>query len=143
MKLRKEWNRAVNEIMHLYHELCVKLDISDSEQVILNTIHDEERPLTQSDIVRLTGMTKQTIHSSIRELTKKNVIRLNAIDAKSKEIVLTEEGTLYLQEKVIPMIDIENRVLSRWTQEEQEIYVKMVLAFRDALEQEVNAYEKE
>lgn len=143
MKLRKEWNRSVNEIMHLYHELCVKLDISDSEQVILNTIHDEEGPLTQSDIVRLTGMTKQTVHSSIRELAKKNVIRLDAIDAKSKEIVLTEEGTLYLQEKVIPMIDIENRVLSQWTPEERETYVKMALSFRDALEQEVNTYEKE
>lgn len=49
----------------------MKLGLSDSESMVMYMLYDIQEPLTQSDIVKATGLSKQTLNSAIRKLEKK------------------------------------------------------------------------
>jgi len=142
MNVRKTLNNHFNEIGNLYHDLCVKNGISDSEFIILYMLNDAEEPLTQSDIVRSTGISKQTLNSTIKKLEEQGILCFSNSDKKSKAILITQKGKEFIKEKNGPIVDIEEHIYSTWTQQEVDTYLALTAKFKNQLKEEVEKYVK-
>ena len=86
MNIRQRLNKNYNELNGLYHDISMKLGLSDSESMVMYMLYDIQEPLTQSDIVKATGLSKQTLNSAIRKLEKEGIIILEKLNEKSKKI---------------------------------------------------------
>ena len=71
-----EYTYLSGEINALYHEAAVKMGVSDSVQNILYVICEKGTQCLQSEISKLTGISRQTINSAIRSLEKEDIIYL-------------------------------------------------------------------
>ena len=71
-----EYTHLAGEINSLYHEAAVKMGISDSVMNILYVICEKGDRCLQSEISRLTGISRQTINSAIRKLEKDGIVYL-------------------------------------------------------------------
>ena len=84
MNIRQRLNKTYNELNGLYHDISMKLGLSDSESMVMYMLYDAQGALTQSDIVKATGLSKQTLNSAIRKLEKDGIIILEKMNGKSK-----------------------------------------------------------
>lgn len=121
------------EINSLYHEAAVKMGISDSVQNILYVICEQGDRCLQSEISKLTGISRQTINSSIRKLEQEGILYLEPGKGRNTIVCLTEQGKTFAAEKVLPLFEIENRIWNEWSKEEQEEYLRLTRKYRDAL----------
>ncbi len=121
------------EINALYHEAAVKAGISDSVQNILYVICEKENRCLQSEISKLTGISRQTINSALRKLIKEEIVRIEPGKGRNTIVSLTEKGEKFASEKIYPLFEIENKIWSEWTEEEQQQYIALTKKYRDAL----------
>ncbi len=121
----KQYGLITSEMDAEYHQAAFQMGLSDSALRILYVIclHGEESML--SEIVRLTGMQKQTVHSSLRKMEEEGLLRLLAAEGRRKKVCLTESGKELTRRSVLPLLQIEQDILSSWTQEEQDIYIQL------------------
>lgn len=138
MNIRQRLNKNYNELNGLYHDISMKLGLSDSESMVMYMLYDIQEPLTQSDIVKATGLSKQTLNSAIR----KRIIILEKLNEKSKKIVMTDKGQVLIEQKMKPLVDMEDRVLASWTEEDRRKYLELIEKFKVQFEKEVKAYDK-
>ena len=71
-----QYTYLAGEINALYHEAAVKMGISDSIQNILYVLCEKGGKCLQSEISKLTGISRQTINSAIRKLEKEEIVYL-------------------------------------------------------------------
>ena len=142
MDIRQRLNKTCNELNGLYHDISVKLGLSDSESMVMYMLYDAQEALTQSDIVKATGLSKQTLNSAIRKLEKDGIIILEKMNEKSKKIVMTDKGQVLIAQKIKPLVDMEDRVLDSWTEEDKLKYLELIEKFEKQFEKEVKAYDK-
>ena len=117
----------------LYHEAAVKMGLSDSVQNILYVICEKGTRCLQSEISRLTGISRQTINSAIRKLEHEGIVYLEPGQGRNTVVCLTEQGEAYAQKTIQPLFEIENRIWNDWTEEEQEEYLRLTRKYRDGL----------
>ena len=120
----------------------MKLGLSDSESMVMYMLYDAQEALTQSDIVKATGLSKQTLNSAIRKLEKDGIIILEKMNGKSKKIVMTDKGRVLIAQKIKPLADTEDRVLDSWTEEDRWKYLELIETFKKQFEEEVKVYGK-
>lgn len=128
----KRYNYIVTEIDAAYHKAAQKLGITDSAMMILYFVCDNNGKRLLSDICRLSGVSKQTVNSSLRRLEAEGIVTLDSSGGKKKMIVLTEKGKEYAEEKVIPIMKIENEIFSEWTKDEVELYLSLTKRYLNA-----------
>ncbi|OUQ65220.1 MarR family transcriptional regulator [Eubacterium sp. An11] len=128
-----QYTYLAGEINALYHEAAVKTGVSDSVQNILYVICEKGDRCLQSEISRLTGISRQTINSAIHKLEKEGIIRLEQGKGRNTIVCLTEEGKNYARRKIYPLFEIENKIWADWTEEEQQQYLLLTQKYRDGL----------
>lgn len=128
-----EYTYLAGEINALYHEAAVKMGISDSVMNILYVICEKGDQCLQSEISKLTGISRQTINSAIRKLEKDEIVYLQQGRGRNTVVCLTEKGKNFSAEKIIPLFEIENKIWNEWTEEEQRQYLMLTKKYRDAL----------
>lgn len=128
-----QYTYLAGEINALYHEAAVKTGVSDSVQNILYVICEKGDRCLQSEISRLTGISRQTINSAIHKLEKEGIIRLEQGKGRNTIVCLTEEGKNYARRKIYPLFEIENKIWADWTKEEQQQYLLLTQKYRDGL----------
>lgn len=106
-KYLKEYNHIYKEANDIYHEIARKLQLSDSALDIFYTIFEMGDNCLQRDICKASCMPKQTVNSSIRKL--------------QTDGYLTPSGQKLIQEKLVPLIRIENDAFEDMTVEECEL----------------------
>ncbi len=141
MNINHQINVILNELNAKYHELYFKLGMSDSEACILYLLYDMKEPITQNYIVQTTGVSKQTIHSAIQKLKNDGIIEMSEENKKNKFIIVTKYGQSYLEEKIKPIIKIEESIFQQWTQSQQEKYISLMEKFQKQFTKEVDDYE--
>lgn len=87
------------EITSLYHEAAVKIGVSDTVLDILYVLCEQEGQCLQSDIFRLTGISRQTINSAIRKLERDGLAYLKQGEGRNTLVCLTEKGRDFLLKK--------------------------------------------
>ena len=62
MNIRQRLNKNYNELNGLYHDISMKLGLSDSESMVMYMLYDIQEPLTQSAYCkREFGLSKYTL----------------------------------------------------------------------------------
>ena len=72
----EQYTFLAGEINALYHEAAVKMGISNSVQNILYVLCEKGGKCQQSEISKLTGISRKTINSAIRKLEKEELVYL-------------------------------------------------------------------
>lgn len=116
----KQLNSMLCEIDSLYQALLAAKNISDSEFVVMIAILALGEGCLQKDIAETSYMSKKTINSTIKKLEKEGYIKLKAGKYPNMHIYLTSQGTEHVKNHVLPIIDVEERVLNSMSDDEFE-----------------------
>ena len=111
----REFVHISGEIDSLYHEAALKFGVSDS---VLNTLYvlcEKGNQCLQSDVFRLTGMSRQTINTAIRKLEKAEMVYLEQGTGRNTIVYLTEKGKLFCNKNISSLLEIEDKIWSEWT----------------------------
>lgn len=95
--------------------------------------------ITQKKISETCSLPKQTVSNAIRELKAKGYVVLenDAKDKREKHVVLTEKGRSYLMEVVVPVVEMENRVIARMGRDTYMSLLDELKKYAEALYEEV------
>lgn len=129
----EQYTFLAGEINALYHEAAVKMGISNSVQNILYVLCEKGGKCQQSEISKLTGISRKTINSAIRKLEKEELVYLEQGKGRNTILCLTEKGEKFSSEKIGSLHEIENKIWNEWTVEEQQQYLTFTKKYRDGL----------
>ncbi len=130
-------SQLLGELEGTYHEISVKMGISDSVCKILYTFCCFGACCPLNDICRYTGLSKQTVHSALRNLEEKGCLYLKALDGKSKKACLTDEGIALANRTALQIMELENDILASWSREERDLYIELTERFLTSLKEKV------
>ncbi len=130
----KEYNRIYKEMNNIYHDIALKLQMSDSTFDILYAVCELGDGCLQRDICSLSCTSKQTINSSIRKLEKNGHINLKPGRGRQMHIFLTDTGKELVKERIFPIIEIENKVFDSMTEEESRELLRLSRKYIELLE---------
>jgi len=139
-KEMKRFNHLISEIDATYHELSLKLGLSDSVMTILYTICDNGESCPLQEICHRSGVSKQTINSAIRKLEAAGIVYLEQANSKSKNVCLTEEGKLFAQQTAIRIIAAENEIFASWPKEDVNQYLELTARFLAAIKEKTKNF---
>lgn len=141
-KYLKEYNHIYKEANDIYHEIARKLQLSDSALDIFYTIFEMGDNCLQRDICKASCMPKQTVNSSIRKLQTNGYLTLSPGKGRSMHIHLTASGKKLIQEKLVPLIRIENDAFEDMTVEECEQLIHLNAKYNQALRSRLSNLEE-
>ena len=133
----KRFNYLSGEIEAVYHEAALKFGLSDSAMLVLYAICNNGENCLLSDIIHLSGASKQTINSALRKLEAEGIVYLEAVNGKKKNVCLTKKGRELADRTVIRLLDIENGIFDSWSLEEQEQYLTLTYRCLTAFKEKV------
>lgn len=125
----KRFNHLIGELDAVYHEMSLRLGLSDSESKILYTICNFGESALLTDVCRLTGLSKQTVNSAVRKLEREGVLYTEAADGRAKRLCLTEEGKRHAGSTALRILEMENEVFSSWPRGDVEQYLELTERF--------------
>lgn len=128
-KEMKRYNHLLGEINAVYHEISLKLGLSDSAMVILYTICDEGDSCLLSDICRRSGLSKQTANSAIRKLEAAGILYLEKAGIRSKTVCLTAAGRELSNKTALRLLNAENAILASWSRQDVDKYLELTEKF--------------
>lgn len=114
----KEFNRIYKKTNEIYHDIALRLGLSDSAFDILYSISELGDGCLQKDICNATCIPKQTIHSSIRQMEKSGYLTLSSGKGRSMHIILTDLGKSLLERTIYPVMQMEGESFHCMTDEE-------------------------
>lgn len=121
----KEFNLLNKEISDIYVELNRSLGISGSVFDILYTITNLGDGCLQKDICAMSFTSKQTINSAIRKMEQENLLYLTPGKGREMHIHLTPAGKKVMEEKIFPVIQIENQIFEEMSESERKEYIRL------------------
>lgn len=142
-KYLKEYNHIYKEANDIYHEIARKLQLSDSALDIFYTIFEMGDNCLQRDICKASCMPKQPVNSSIRKLQTDGYLTLSPGKGRSMHIHLTPSGQKLIQEKLVPLIRIENDAFEDMTVEECEQLIHLNAKYNQTLRSRLSNLEED
>ncbi|MDE7267691.1 MAG: MarR family transcriptional regulator [Lachnospiraceae bacterium] len=130
---QNEFNRLNKAISELYHDISVQIGISDSIFDIFYAIIALGDGCCQRDICNYAFTGKQTIHSAIHKLEKEEFLCLKSGKGRERHIFLTAKGKHFIEEKIAPVIVMENKTCSRMNAEELDTLLLLTEKYFDCL----------
>lgn len=134
----REIDRFWRETDAIYHEVAVRLGLSDSSFDILYAIARLGEGCTQKDISSEVLLSKQTLNSSIHKLAKQGLLELHA-NGRSASIHLTEEGRRIVKTKIDPIFEAEGQALDTIGVENMREFLRISKLYQDALRNSLQA----
>lgn len=122
------------EISAVYHDISLRMGLSDSASMILYTLAIHDGSCLISQLVRETGLSKQTVNSALRKMEAEGLLYLEA-EGRSKRIRVTESGQAVLRSTADRLIAAENRIYAAWSAEDRARYLELNQRFLDAMKE--------
>lgn len=120
-----ELNRIYREVEEVYHEIALKSGLSDSAFDIFYAICTLQAGCSQTDICAHVFLTKQTVNSSIRKLEQEGYIRMEHGKGRALQIYLTEAGQALAQERIEPVLRMEDQVFQAFDAQERREFLRL------------------
>ena len=130
---KNEFNHLIKAISELYHDISVQIGISDSVFDIFYAIVALGDGCCQKDICDYAFTSKQTIHFAIHKLEKEGFICLKPGKGREMHIFLTSKGEQFIEEKIAPVIAMENHTCSQMDSEEISTLLRLTKKYLDCL----------
>ena len=129
MKIHQEYevqqfNRLYKELDDIYHEIALAIGISDSALAVLYVVCTLGDGCLQKDICREAYVSKQTVNSSVRNLERNGFLYLEK-SGRDKHICLTEKGRQFVEQKIRPVVDMENGAFLEMEPEERAEFIRI------------------
>ena len=132
-KYLKEYNCLYKEANEIYHEAARRLHLSDSAFEIFYALFDMGDNCLQRDICKASCLPKQT----------DGYLTLSPGKGRSMHIHLTDSGKKLIQEKLLPLIQIENDTLASFSPEECEQLLRLNAKYNHALRSRLSKLEED
>ena len=126
-----EMNIVLNNIDTGYHEASKKFGITDAEFDVLYFLAQTEEYIPQKDIYQKTGISKTTINTAIKKMEREKLLEISAVDGRSTQLKLTDEGRKLAYDSVRKVIEIENDIYDGWSEKDKKIALRLMTDFRD------------
>lgn len=129
----KEWNERYSAITNkynaMYHNVAVNYGFSDTQFWVLYILFNfhKKRTYTQNEIADDLGIPKQTVNSAIAKLVDNGYLTLTKrpVPRNSKSVSLTDSGTELCNKCILPVMEAEERALSKLTPKEHELFLSI------------------
>ena len=141
----KAQNLALNQFCKRmndqYHAYAVHCGLSDPALWVLYSLWETEVPMTQNDIASIWLYPKQTVNFTISGFVKKGCVQLEQRPGirSGKTIKLTAEGVALCKQIIVPLIEAEERSLSRLTDAERHTLISLSEKQCLSFEREIHA----
>lgn len=136
----KRLNHLTGETCAAYHRASMKLGLSDSVCQILYTLCDSSGSCSLTEICRLTGLTKQTVNSAVRRLEQNGTVVLEPVNARSKNVMLTEQGASFAEATAGRLIKAENEIFESWSSEDVTLYLRLTERYLNDLKEKTGTF---
>lgn len=135
MKIHQEYevqqfNRLYKELDDIYHEIALAIGISDSALAVLYVVCTLGDGCLQKDICREAYVSKQTISSSVSNLERNGFLYLEK-SGRDKHICLTEKGRQFVEQKIRPVVDMENGAFLEMKPDERAEFIRLSQKYVD------------
>lgn len=130
-------NCLTEEVDSLYHQVALKLGVSDSVLFVLYMLHINGEKCLLYDTYKASGISKQTINSAVRKLENEGIVYLEKHDGKSKIVCLTEKGKAYTAQTAAQLAEAERRAFGDWSEEEINLYVRLIEKHKVSLRRQI------
>lgn len=140
MHTSKEMHRftyLIGETDNTYHELALKVGLSDSAMLVLYTLCDMGGECSLQTICSFSGLAKQTVNSALRKLEKEEVVILKQHNGRNKNVELTDKGMKLAENTVAKIMKIENEIMESWTKEEVQQYLSLTERYLNMLKEKL------
>ncbi|WP_050740759.1 MarR family winged helix-turn-helix transcriptional regulator [Acetobacterium bakii] len=133
-----DYNHIFKETGAVYNELARHSNLPTSEYWVLYYLFASKDQCTQKDICDQYCMSKQTVNTAQKHLETKGYLRrrTDANDKRSRQMMLTEKGHAFANEKIAPVLEAENRVFFRMGEEGRRQLIEGSRLYLKFLEQE-------
>lgn len=135
LKIMKRFNYLLGELDAVYHEMSLKLGLTDSAMIVLYTICDQGDGCPLQNICRYSGLSKQTVNSALRRLEAEGILYLESAGSRNKNVCLTEAGTVLAERTAGRILQAENEIFASWPESDTEKYLKLTENFLTALKE--------
>lgn len=129
----QRFNRIWDKVNADFHKASGRMGLADSELTILYMLCDYQRPFTQSEIIQLTGLSKQTVNSSVRRMEKAGWLVLGERSSRQRQMTLTDKGQDIAREKIFPFMKLESSIFDQWTEDERETFLMLMERYERSL----------
>ncbi len=133
----RQLNYILGAIDNLYHEVAVKLGLSNTTMTILYVLSQNNGSCVQRDIYHLTGLTRQTVNSAVRKLVKDGILATTAGEGRTVNITLTPAGCELAKKTVYRILQMEDEIFESWSDEEIDFYLKLTERYRDQMREKI------
>lgn len=129
-----EYNSMIKEHEDLYRQIARRFGLSECAFWILYSLREANASLTQSKLCYALSQPKQTINSALKKMEECGYIELlSGQDRRRKQLQLTSKGELLAQETVDKVIILENQAFDTFSEEEQELFLRLLHKYTDNL----------
>ena len=134
----KRCNHLQGEIDAVYHEASLKFGISDSVQIIFYTVCHLGDNCPLSDVVKVSGISKQTINSALRNMESQGFVKVISATLKTQNVILTKKGKQLAEKTVIRLMKTEDEIFNEWSNEDVQKYLELNERFLKSLKEKVS-----
>ena len=128
-------NGMLSEISSIYEKLLSSRNVPEGVFIVMSSILDLGEGCLQKEISEISYLNKKTVNSTIKKLQKEDYLELKAGKYPNMHIYLTEKGRIYMNENIIPIIEVERKALELMPSNEfatlVESYQKYINNFRE------------
>lgn len=131
----RRYNYLFGETGAAYHEMYLKLGMSDSAISILYAVLENGDKCPLQEVCHYTGLSKQTINSALRKLEAEGIVYLEMAGPKKKNVCLTEAGKILAEKTAGRVLAAEDEIFASWPQEDVDKYLELTESFLLALKE--------
>ena len=133
-------NGMLSEISSIYEKLLSSKNVPEGVFIVMSSILDLGEGCLQKEISEMSYLNKKTVNSTIKKLQKENYIELKAGKYPNMHIYLTEKGKLYMNENIIPIMEVESKALELMPISEFETLVESYKKYIDNFREHVDMF---
>jgi DNA-binding MarR family transcriptional regulator len=116
-----------------YHAAAAGADGLTQRQYAVLAAAGAAEGLTQSDLVRATGIDRSTLADLVARMMRKGLLERerSATDARANSVRLSDAGRMALEEGAGPAADADDKFLSLLSPKKRESFVKMLASLSE------------
>ena len=137
------FNRPHKKMNVLYHDYAKSVGLSDAAFWLMYSLYECGQPSTQKDLCAAWFYAPQTINSALKSMEEQGFISLELApkSRKNKQILFTEAGKALVEEKIVPLVDAEERSFERLDEQDRNQLLEITQKHIEILEEEIGKIE--